>query len=129
MNCKDNITSLPEYKDGCFFLYEIKQMDNSYPREYLHLISNSPFWFEERSISNTLKIESDARELKLTMKIRIPQSKQITSMNVLKVGESYHKVYNAFHFTNENGVKQTDLTLQNYENPLLEKKQEENNNE
>ena len=126
MNYKDNITSLPEYKDGCFFLYEIKQTDESYPREYLHLISNIPFWFEERSISNNLKIESDARELNLTMRIRIPQSKQITSMNVLKIGESYHKVYNAFHFTNENCIKQTDLTLQNYENPLLEKLEEKN---
>ena len=37
-------------------------------------------------------------------------------MNVLKIGNEYHKVYNAYHFTNNEGFKQTDLTLVEYKN-------------
>lgn len=120
MNNKFSKTSIPEFKDGCFKLYEIRQTDEEFPTDYLHLITNKPFWFEEKSISNSLKFQADSREINLTMKIRIPQTKQITSMNVLKIGDEFHKVFNSFHFKNEDGFLLTDLTLQQYENPVLE---------
>ena len=56
------------------------------------------------------------------MKIRIPQTKEITALNVLKIGDKYHKVYNAYHFTNKEGFKETDLTLEIYPNVILEDK-------
>lgn len=124
MSKKNLETSIQEFKDGCFKLYEIKQADESFPTDYLHLITNKPFWFEERSISNSLKFQSESRDVNLTMKIRIPQEKQITSMNVLKIGKEYHKVFNAYHFKNDDGERLTDITLQKYENPVLESEQD-----
>ena len=120
MNFKETITSIPNYKDGCFSIYEIANKNTTFPEEYLKLISDKKFWFEEKSISDKLRFEAEAREVDLTFKIRIAQDKTITSKNVLKIGNEYHKVFNVYHFTNADGFKQSDITLQKYENPILE---------
>ena len=46
--------------------------------------------------------------------------KEITSLNVVKIGNEYHKVFNVYHFTNNDGFKQTDLTLEEYPRVKLE---------
>lgn len=123
MNYKENIlsrTNLPTYNDGKFELFEIKQKDNTYPEEYIKKIPNKSMWFKELSISDKLRFDAEQREKNLTIKIRIPETKEITSMNVLKIGEKYHKVYNAYHFINNEGYRETDLTLEDYPNPILE---------
>lgn len=116
---KQNITSLPTYNDGKFRLFEIKQTETTYPVEYLK-DTEKEFWFEELSISDKLRFESEERKRKLSLKIRIPQMKEITSLNVVKIGNEYHKVFNAYHFTNNDGFKQTDLTLEEYPRVKLE---------
>lgn len=116
---KQNITSLPVYNDGRFRLFEIHQTKTDYPVEYLH-DTKKEFWFEELSISDRLRFEAEEREKKITYKIRIPQNKEITSLHVVKIGQEYHKVYNSYHFTNKDGFKQTDLTLEEYPRVKLE---------
>lgn len=125
MNYKGNITSIPTYNDGKFKLYKIMQKDGTYPDEYIKEVAKKPMWFKELSISDKLKFDAEQREKNLTMKIRIPQTKEITSLNVLKIGKEYHKVYNAYHFTNSEGFKETDLTLEEYPNVKLEEKADE----
>lgn len=125
MNYKEHITSIPTYNDGKFELYEIKQKNETYPEEYIKKVTNKPMWFKELSMSDRLKFDAEQREKKLTMKIRIPQTKEITSLNVLKIGKEYHKVYNAYHFTNNEGFKETDLTLEEYPNAKLEEEANE----
>ncbi|MCI8618134.1 MAG: hypothetical protein HFJ60_07910 [Clostridia bacterium] len=125
MNYKENITSIPTYNDGKFDIYKIEQKNEPYPDEYLKKVANKPMWFKELSISDKLKFDAEQRDKKLTIKIRIPQTKQISSMNVLKIGKEYHKVYNAYHFTNSDGFKETDLTLEEYPNAKLEEKENE----
>lgn len=119
MNFKQNITILPTYNDGEFRLFEIKQTKDTYSTEYLHDTKQN-FWFEELSISDRLKFEAEERKKKITYKIRIPQTKEINSLCVLKIGEEYHKVFNVYHFTNKDGFKQTDLTLEKYPRVKLE---------
>lgn len=116
---KQNITNLPTYDDGKFRLFEIKQANDNYPIEYLH-DTKKDFWFEELSISDRLKFEAEERDKKITCKIRIPQTKEINSLCVVKIDKEYHKVYNAYHFTNKDGFKQTDLTLEKYTRVKLE---------
>ena len=125
MNCKGSTTSIPTYNDGKFKLYKIMQKDTIYPEEYLQEVPKKTMWFNELSISDKLKFDIEQRERKITMKIRIPQTKEITSMNVLKIGNEYHKVYNAYHFTNNEGFRETDLTLEEYQNVKLEEKENE----
>lgn len=85
MRYKENTTVIPTYNDGCFELYEIKQTNSIYPEEYIKLVTNKPIWFNELSISDRLKFEADQREINLSLKIRIPRIKEISSMNVLKI--------------------------------------------
>ena len=116
---KQNITSLPIYNDGRFRLFEIKQPNTDFPAEYLH-DTGKDIWFEELSISDRLRFEAEERSKRITYKLRIPQTKQIDSYCVVKIGDKYHKVYNAYHFTNKDGFKQTDLTLEEYPRVVLE---------
>ena len=123
MSYKDNITSIskiPTYNDGKFEIFDIKQTENTYPIEYLHKEDVNKMWFKELSISDTVKFEADARGINIVMKIRIPQTKELSSMNVLKIGTEYYKVYNIYHFTDNYGFEQSDVTLQKYNNPKLE---------
>ncbi len=116
---KQNITDLPTYNDGKFRIFEIKQTKDTYSIEYLH-DTKKDIWFEELSISDKLKFETEERKRKLTYKLRIPQTKEINSLCVVKIGNEYHKVFNAYHFTNKDGLKQTDLTLEEYPRAKLE---------
>ena len=118
-NYKLNITEIPAYLDGKFRLFEIKQTTGHFPIEYLKE-NEKEVWYKEISISDRLRFESEQREKNLTIKIRIPQTKEITSLNVLKIGDKYHKVFNVYHFTNKDGFKESDVTLENYPNPKLE---------
>ena len=119
LSYKQSITSLPVYNDGRFRLFEIKQTKTEFPIEYLH-DTGKDVWFEELSISDKLRFEAEERKRKITFKIRIPQIKEITSLHVLKIGNEYHKVFNSYHFTNKDGYKQTDLTLEEYPRVKLE---------
>lgn len=116
---KQSITNLPTYDDGYFRIYEICQNDDTFHKEYLKDTKRT-MWFEEISISDSLRFETENRKKKLTLKIRIPQMKQLSSLHVLKIGKEYHKVFNAYHFTNKDGFKQTDLTLEEYPRAILE---------
>lgn len=116
---KQTTTNLPTYNDGKFRLLEIKQTETIYPIEYLH-DTEKDIWFEELSITDRLKFEAEEREMKITYKLRIPQTKQINSLCVVKIGDEYHKVFNAYHFTNKDGYQQTDLTLEEYPRVVLE---------
>lgn len=115
---KESISKIPVYNDGKFNLFVIKQTETDFPIEYIIDLNNYMF-FREISISDKLKFESDKRKVNLTLKIRIPQNKEINSLNVVKINEKYHKVYNAYHFINEDGYPETDLTLISYDNPRI----------
>lgn len=117
---KQNITNLPVYLDGYFKLFKIKQTSDKYSIEYLSDANQPNIWFEELSISDKLRFDAEERKKKITYKLRIPQMKEIDSLCVVKIGEKYHKVFNAYHFINKDGIKQTDLTLEEYPRVKLE---------
>ena len=119
LNYKQDITNLPTYNDGKFRLFEIKQTETTCPIEYLH-DTGYDVWFEELSITDKLKFDAEERKKKITYKLRIPQIKEINSLCVVKINDKYHKVFNAYHFTNKDGFKQTDLTLEEYARVKLE---------
>lgn len=110
---KQNITSLPTYNDGRFRLFKIKQTEDTYPVEYI-VDTGKDIWFEELSISDKIRFEAEERKKEITCKLRIAQDKDITALHVVKIGNEYHKVFNTYHFTNKDGFKQTDLTLEKY---------------
>ena len=129
---KQDITNLPTYNDGYLKLYQIKQKEKegtAYPIEYLVEFEDSKntginyneIWFEELSLTDKLKFDAEERKKKITYKIRIPQLKEIDSLCVVEINGKYHKVFNAYHFTNKDGFKQSDLTLEEYPRAKFEK--------
>lgn len=115
-NFKLNITTIPTYLDGVFELFAITQSEDSrYPQE--NIISlNKSMNYKSISITDKLKYELGQRSENEFMKIRIPQTKEIGSLNVLKIENNFFKVYNAYHFINSDGFLETDLTLEFYPN-------------
>lgn len=120
---KSNITEIPTYNDGIFFLYEISHKDNPFPTEYIEKINEDPFYYNERSLTDRILFENESRTKKITKKIRISQDKGITSKNVLEIDGEFYQVFNAFHFKNEDGYPETDITLQEYKSAIISKKE------
>lgn len=105
---------IPTYNDGFFRLFKIEQGNEKYPTERLK-DTTEEICFEELSITDRLRFAAEGRKINLVGKIRIPQTKEIDSLCVLKIGDDYYSVYNIYHFTNEYGYKQSDITLKEYE--------------
>ena len=106
-------SKLPVYIDGIFHLYRINDTDDLYPNQVLVDVCMD-ICFQELSVFDKLKYELSSVSAEITKKIRIPQMKEITSDCVLKIDDEYHRVYNAAHFTNKDGYRQSDITLEKW---------------
>ena len=105
------MAELPEYTDGCFGLFRIKNKENSdYPEEYLENAEMS-VWFREISVFDRTKYELEQGGKEVTMKIRIPIFKGIDSGCVCVIDGEQHLVYNAAHVKDKFGFPETELTL------------------
>lgn len=103
--------TVPEYTSGYFDLYKIKT-DNStdYPEKYIKNLKMR-IWYREISIFDKTRCEFDKSDISLTMKVRIPQYKGIDSDCICVIDGRQHKVYNATHVLDKNGIPETELTL------------------
>lgn len=120
---KLNITEIPVYNDGFFLLYKIKQSNEVFPFEKIEKMYDEPFYYEELSLTDNILFENDKMKRKIVKKIRIPQDRDITSINILKINETFYQVFNIYHFKNKDGYLQSDIALQEYINPnILEEK-------
>lgn len=101
----------PEYADGAFRLYKIKE-DNTtdFPIRYLE-DQKMTIWYREISVFDRVRYEFDQGGKEVTLKIRTPMYKGIDSQCVCMIEGRQHQVYNATHVTDKNGFKETELTL------------------
>ncbi len=109
---------IPEYTDGCFKLYKIKQ-DNSqdYPKDYLE-DQKMVIWYREISVYDRVRYELEQGGKEVTMKIRIPEYKKIDSKCACEIEGQIHQVYNAAHIKDRFGFPETELTLIRMEKEL-----------
>lgn len=105
--------SIPAFNDGYFTLYHIKESDDVQTKKALE--KDIDIWYEELSVSDKLRSQLNSTDVDVAMKIRIPQYKKMDSLCVVKIADKYYKVYNAYHFTNNDGYKLSDVTLTNWE--------------
>lgn len=103
--------NLPEYTDGVLELYEIVQDESQDYPETLLKPKNISIWYRENSVFDQLKYEFNQGGKEITMKIRIPKYKEISSKNVCEIEGALHKVFNATHVTTKDGFQETELTL------------------
>lgn len=114
------MTELPEYTDGCLQLYDISEdTTQDFPKENIVKRSMSPIWFREISVFDRLRYEFEQSQKEITMKIRIPQYKEIDSRCVCIINGKQHLVYNAAHVRDKNGFPETELTLIRPERELM----------
>ena len=102
---------IPEYTSGCFELYKIYQDKvGDYPVE--HLISTGyEIWYRELAVYDKMRYQLEQGSKEVTMKVRIPQYKEIGTGHVCLIDGVQHLIYNAAHLADKNGNLETELTL------------------
>ena len=63
------------------------------------------------SVFDTTRAKLSADGIEVTMKISIPQYKQINSKCICVIDGAQHEIYNVAHVTTKDGFKETELTL------------------
>ena len=106
------------YNSGFFYIYDIVESNDVAYSTFLKLRNSNKFWFDELSVSDRLRSQLESNNVDITLKIRIPQYRGLGSMCVLKLGEEYYKVYNAYHGLDKEGNKISDLTLTNWDGDI-----------
>lgn len=116
---KGTVMSIPTYNDGSFFLFEIKHSKDTFPQEKIKKVYDEEIFYEELSLTDSIIFENEKRDRKIVSKIRIMQDKNINSNHVLKIEDEYYHVFNIYHFKNSDGFPQSDITLEEYPNPII----------
>lgn len=102
---------LPEYTDGCLRLFRIKDdTTQDYPEKYIEDTA-LVIWFRQISVFDKIKYEFNQGGKEITMKLRIPQYKDIDSECMCLIDGMQHLVYNATHVKDKYGFPETELTL------------------
>lgn len=112
-NFKSSITQLPTYLDGYFNLFKISDGGEVFPQDKITLVAKN-FPFKMLSISDSLRFQEQQRDIEITYKLRIAQTRQIGSLHLIQMEDGWHEVNNVFHFINKDGYPETDITLTKY---------------
>lgn len=102
----------PVYNSGFFYLLRIEEsVNNDFPEETLKKTGET-IWFRELSIYDRLRYELGQGGKEVTMKIRIPECREISSSRYCcEIGGIIHEIYNAAHGIPYNGYSESELTL------------------
>lgn len=101
----------PEYTDGKFELYRMKDdMSKDFPEKKLE-DQNMEIWYRELSVFDRMRYELGQGGTEVTVKLRIPVYKKIDSKCVCMIDGVQHQVYNATHVKDRFGFPETELTL------------------
>lgn len=102
---------VPEYTSGYFSLYRIEQDKESDFSVDVLKNENMDIWYREISVYDRTRYELEQGGKEITMKICIPQYKEIDSRCVCIIDGVQHLVYNAAHILSKDGFPETELTL------------------
>ena len=69
------------------------------------------FWYRELAVYDTTRAKLSADSIEVTLKLAIPQYKQINSKCVCIIGGEQHEIYNVAHITTKDGFRESELTL------------------
>ena len=102
---------VPEYTSGYFSLYRIEQDKESDFSVDVLKNENMDIWYRENSVYDRTRYELEQGGKEITMKICIPQYKEIDSRCVCIIDGVQHLIYNAAHILSKDGFPETELTL------------------
>lgn len=108
---RKNNRRIPNYCDGVLKLYRLEEdTESDYPKTEL-VDQDLEIYYNEISVYDRLRFELGQGGKQITMKIRIPQYKQIDSNCYCLIDGIYHQVYNAAHIMTDDTFPETELTL------------------
>lgn len=108
----------PVYTDGRLRLYKIvTNEENDFPIEQLK-DTKINIWYSELSVYDHMRYQMNQAGIEVTMKIRIPKTKEINSKCVCKIEGKMHRVYNVTHIKNKDGFSETEITLTKWEKEM-----------
>lgn len=103
--------SMPEYTDGVFHLFYIKEdQESDFPAKHL-VDAGMDIWYRELSIYERIRFALNEQGKEVTMKVAIPQFKKIDSNCAVRIAGVYHDVDTAAHVRSRDGFPETELTL------------------
>ena len=103
--------AMPEYTDGVLELLRIEEdCSQDFPVEKVRS-TGVHIWYRELSVFDTTRAKLSADGIEVTMKISIPQYKQVNSKCICVIDGAQHEIYNVTHVTTKDGFKETELTL------------------
>lgn len=103
--------NVPEYTDGYFNLFYVQEdQESDFPEKYLK-DAGMKIWFRELSVYDRIRFALNEQGKEVTMKIAIPQFKEIDSNCVVQIAGKFHDIETAAHIRNRDGFQETELTL------------------
>lgn len=106
----DKQAALPEYTDGCFYVYDIVDEDGA---RKIRARDMAPVWYRDIGVYDKTRLTFEQADMQVTLKIRIPKWDGINSMCVCMIGGNQHKVFNKADVLSKQGFPETELTLIN----------------
>ncbi len=120
MKPSKNKVHVPFYNDGICEVFKIVESDDVVTRIELEP-TNRKITFKEIGVTDKLRSTLNSENVDVQMKIRMPYvRKLIDTQCVLKIEDTFFKVYNVYHFENSDGFKESDLTLINWSDDFYE---------
>ena len=115
----NNAQAMPEYTDGYFTLYDIVDVtEESAPDFPIKKIQerkfggeSAPIWFRQLAVYDRTRAVLEQTVKEVTMKIRIPLFKEISSNCVCVIDGVQHKVFNKADVLSRQNIPETELTL------------------
>ena len=104
----NKLTTLPEYTDGCFDLYDIVDADGE---RKIRERGIGPVCYRDIGVYDRTRITFEQADKEVTMKIRIPKWDGISSDCVCVIDGQQHKVFNKADVLSRQGYPETELTL------------------
>ena len=100
--------AMPEYTDGVLELLRIEEdCSQDFPVEKVRS-TGMHIWYRELSVFDTTRAKLSADGIEVTMKISIPQYKQVNSKCICVIDGAQHEIYNVAHVTTKDGFKETE---------------------
>lgn len=113
--------SVPAYNSGVLELYEqVTETIGDYPKKALSRVDIAPIWYRELAVYDRTRIALEEAGKQITLKVQIPQYREIDSNFYVLIDGRYHKVFNAAHGLDKDGYPMTEITLIAPENNLKE---------
>lgn len=107
-----SMRNAPVFNDGVFDLFAIEQREIAKDAKSDVLVDkHMKICYREVSVFDRLRFEFDQGGKEVTLKIQIPQYREIDSHCMLKINGEWHKVFNAAHTFDKQGYPVTELTL------------------